>query len=67
MREETVDVASRHVTGTLVTVCFMFVRLSAAGLPWSLQHDDRPRPLGAAAEGQVRMTVPDTVHKYLLY
>lgn len=33
--------------------CAFVLRLSAAGLPRSLQHDHRPRPLGAPAEGEV--------------
>lgn len=37
--------------------CAFVLRLSAAGLPRSLQHDHRPRPLGAPAEGEVRLRV----------
>lgn len=36
-------------------------RRPAAGLPWSLQHDDRPRPLGAPAAGQVRLRQSDSL------
>lgn len=35
--------------------CLVFFRLSAAGLPGSLQHDDGSSPLGAPAEGEVRL------------
>lgn len=33
----------------------LVLRLPAAGLPRSLQHDDRSGPLGAPAEGEVRL------------
>lgn len=38
-------------------VCPPVPRLSAAGLPWSLQHDDWSGALGAPAEGEVRLTL----------
>lgn len=40
--------------------CVFASRCSAAGLPRSLQHDDRSGSLGAAAEGKVRQTHPGT-------
>ena len=56
---------SSYVMGSVLCylaewVCPAVIRLPAARLPRSLQHDDWSSALGAPAEGEVRLTLPVT-------
>lgn len=46
---------STVLSGTVDEVVPSLSRLSAAGLPWSFQHDNWSSTLGAPAEGKVRL------------